>query len=809
MNRTLALGAAGLIVVAAAGPAATSAGPAAAPILSAQARATAAASDEPRPEVVNDEVVLAELDASGLPERAILVSRVTVQGAEREVIDPASATNVRYLDRLGRPSSTPDGVVLMVGGSRPTALTEARFDRPLPVALHAEYAVDGDVMAAADVPGIAGQITVTYTLTNTTAAQTELTYPDASGQEQTSVEPVFVPFQGSLTATLPEDAELVEAPDAMLATDEQGRTVARWNVSLFPPISTPIQTLELTMRTERAAVPGVEVLLTPAGTDQDPATGFADELLDGSSSGSAELYEGLSTLDAAAGEIAQGTDELAAGLADLAAGARAASGASETLAQGVGGLADGADAAADASDTLAQGVGGLAAGADDVAAGSAELAGALGQAAVGVQDLAHATAALARATSGNPADQLDPLITGGEQIEAGLLEAAARIGSPSDPVLDLITPLPPDGDTTCPPGGTAPPDADCVTIYQGVRALRDGLAAVDAVAAALEGRVDAARETILAMLEGLGSISDEVTAAAQGAAELYGSLCLSPDPQLDAESCAQLLAVAEAAKSALATAGATVPDIEDLVAALAMLEKQAATLSTALDVALASTERLLLGVEALGLAVGTGTPNQPGLATAMAVLTAGLGELAVELVRSQQELTTAISAVAGGSAELASGFDDAATGAGDLADGSELLADGAKDAASGADALADGSEELAQGAQEAAQGADQLSSGVSGLATGTDGAAAAGGYLAEGTQALQDGTGPAVEGVLDASISPALAQAWLEATAERATEALPYGPPVGAQGNVAYVFSLAEVPAPRSFWERIRGAFGG
>jgi putative membrane protein len=658
----------------------------------------------------------------------------------------------------------------------------------------------------------------------------------------------------------------------MLATDEQGRTVARWNVALFPPISTPIQTLELTMRTERAAVPGAEVLLTPAGTDQDPATGFADELLDGSTSGSEELYEGLSTLDAAAGEIAQGTDELATGLAALAEGATAASGASETLAQGVGGLADGAEAAADASDTLAQGVGGLAAGAeaaadasdtlaqgvgglaagaDDVAAGSAELAWALGQAAAGAQDLARATAALASATSGNPQDQLQPLITGGAQIEAGLLEAAARIGSPGDPVLDLITPLPPDGDNTCPPGGTAPPDDDCVTIYQGVRALRDGLAAVDAVAAALEGRVDAAREAIVATLEGLGSISDDVRAAANGAAELYASVCLAPDPTLDADSCAQLLAVAEAAESALATAGETVPDITDLVAALAILEKQAAALSAALDVALASTERLLLGVEAVALAVGTGTPNQPGLATAMSALNAGLGELAAELARSQQELTTAVSAVAAGSAELATGIDGAATGADDLSDGSELLAEGAKDAASGADdlsdgsellaegakdaasgagdlaegseqlaqgakdaasgagALAEGSEQLAQGAQEATQGADQLSRGLTGLATGTDGAAVAGGYLAEGAQALQDGTGPAAEGVLDASISPALAQAWLEATAERAAEALPYGPPVGAQGNVAYVFSLAEVPAPRSFWERIRGMFGG
>ena len=90
-----------------------------------------------------------------------------------------------------------------------------------------------------NVPGMSGEITVTYTLTNTTAEQTELTYEDADGQPQTSEQPVFVPFQGSLTATLADDAELVDAPDAMLATDEQGRTVARWNISLFPRSARP------------------------------------------------------------------------------------------------------------------------------------------------------------------------------------------------------------------------------------------------------------------------------------------------------------------------------------------------------------------------------------------------------------------------------------------------------------------------------------------------------------------------------------------------------------------------------------------
>ena len=194
-----------------------------------------------------------------------------------------------------------------------------------------------------------------------------------------------------------------------------------------------------------------------------------------------------------------------------------------------------------------------------------------------------------------PPSQIAPLIAGGAQIEAGLLTAAARIGGPSDPVLDITTPLTPDGDEVCPAGGTAPPDDDCVTIYQGVRALRDGLKAVDEVVGKLEGRVDEARDAFAALVAALGSIKDDVTDAAQGAQDLFDSLCVAvppaTEPTLDQASCDQIQAVIDAAESALGTAGGALPDIKDLLAAIAALEAQAKALSATLDYALASTEK--------------------------------------------------------------------------------------------------------------------------------------------------------------------------------------------------------------------------
>lgn len=764
------------------------------------------------PTLVNDELGIAELDPSGLPESAVLISRVTATGPAREVTDPASQTNVRYLDRLGRPEVSPDGVLLTVGGDDPSALTQARFDIPLPVALHVEYALDGAVIPAAEVPGAAGELAVTYTLTSTDAQQTELAYTDAAGDAQTSTRPVFPPFQGTLTVTLPHDVHLVDAGTAVTTTDVNGRTVVRWLVSLYPPISAPIQAFTATLRTERAAVPGAEVLLTPVRTEEDPSDAFSAELLAGIGAGNESLFGGLSELDAGASVLAAGSDQLAGGLARLSTGASEVAAGSATLAAGVGGLASGASQLARASQGLAAGLGDLAGGADEVADGTAQLSGALDQAVAGADELARSTAALAAATSPSGDDPVAPLITAGEQIESGLVLATARVGGPDNPVLDPLRPLPPDGDGTCPPGGTAPPDDDCVTIYQGVRVIRDSLVLLAKVADAIDARAAEAQRLLDALVADLTSIQEDVQAAADEAAALYADLCSPPapgTPTLDEASCQRLADVVASAEAALATGSGTRPTLAELIAAIALLEKQSSAITAAVTASLSSTQRLLDGVEALGVALGQGTASQPGLTAAMSALNGGLRQLSAGLSATQDQLAGALAEVARGNATLAAGLGTAATGAAELSEGSTALASGTTAAASGAGDLADGAGTVAAGAGAAAVGADQLAGGAEGLADGSQGAAAAGAEVATGAARLQqDGTAPAAESVLDASTDPAEAEAWLAAADARAADALPYGAPEGALGTVAYVFTLEPVTAPLSLWGRIRAMLG-
>lgn len=711
--------------------------------------------------LTNDEVAVATLDPSGLPERAVLISRLTSHGPRREIVDPASVTNVQYLDRVGRPGTTPEGVRLTVGGAWPLVLTRARFDRPMPVAVHVQYALDDRVVAPDEVPGASGALTVTYTMTNTTARDQDLDHLDAAGNPATSRRPVFAPFQGSLTVTLPEGVELVSAPGAMPSTDERGRGVLRWNVSLYPPVSSPQQEAALHVRADRLGIPAARITLTPAGVDRDPATDLAGELLAGAVAGNADLHGGLTELDRGADAVAEGTGGLATGLGQLADGARGIAGAGRALAAGVDDLSDGAGALASGAATLADG---------------------LGDAATAAEALRTATARLAEAAPADSAGAAAQLGEGADRLVAGLEVLVARLGSPGDPPL----PGPPDEPEGCTGPDPGPYDAACPTLLQGLRALRDGLADVDGLATAMATQAVAADEAARVVVAALGGIGSDAAAAAQGAAGLMAALCATP-PVLDPASCTQLSAVAAASGSAAAGAATATPDATALLTATGTLRAQAGLLRDATGPSVAAAERLLVAVAALSASAGRGSASQPGLLAGADALAAGLDELAAGL--------------AAGAAGLRSGLASLASGAG-------LLAEGVVSAEDAADRVAEGSGALADGAARVAGGGEQLAEGATGLARGSERSASAGSALADGAARVADATAAAARTVLDASVEPALAEAWLAAAGARAADALPYGAPDGATGTAAYLFTIEEVAAPLGPWDRLRRLLG-
>lgn len=732
------------------------------------------------PALENGELVLAELEPNGLPVQAELVSTLTARGgAERVVDDPASTVNVAYLDRRGAPE-TGDGVVLLeVGGPGTTsAVTEATFDRPLPVALHAEYSVDGEVVAPQDVIGASGELLVRYTVTNTTAQQQTLRYSDATGATVRRKAPVFVPLAGTLDVALPRSLDVVSAPDAVRTTDASGRTVLRYSLLLAPPLGDFQDDAVVVLRTMQGATPRAVLEVEPSTSSTDPAVGFSAEALTGAVEGNTELAEGLRELSDQTGELARGAQAVADGSGELASGAEVVAdqvggsllSGSRTLAEGAGRLATGATElaagvaqAGPGAQQVADGLDGLSAGLDDLAAGLALLSSAKG-----LPVAADAAAELADA--------------------AGLL--ADGIGSPEDASWPGPLPDLPDW----PPDPTPEEVAALVeqylddlaayveavptpTLVQSVRVLQTATTVLAGATAVLATTVEEQKATLAEVTSAAGS-------AAAGAAALGDEVC-SDTPTLTREQCARLAdveaqswAAAESAKTAAVSA-----------VAQAVLARAVGLGVGGLGKAL---ELLEDAVTDLSTAVRSDDPSAPGLVEGLVLLDSGLAQ--------------SVAAVDG----LSTGADAAATGSSELAAGASTLADGVSGAAAAAVALTEGAQALAAGTEANADGVALLADGTQDLATGARQAAAGSEGVADGVVTLrEEGVDTVADAVAAAVDDPAFAAAWVAANDARAADALPYGAPEGAVGHVAYRFTMpatSEVGTPAWQWWVVGGA---
>ena len=742
------------------------------------------------PNLENDELVLATLEPSGLPTDAVLVSTVTARGGPPRVVDdPASTVNVTYLNRRGSPQIGAGVVHVQVGGDgATTAVTEATFDKPLPVALHAEYRIDGEVVAPTDVLGAAGDMTVTYTVTNTTAEQTEVRYTDGSGEQRSAQVPVFIPFAGTLDVLLPRGQDVVEAVGAVRSADAQGRTLLRYPVLLAPPIGDVQATAVVRVRTSDAATPLTTLDVVPETSETDPATGFSASALVGAVEGNTELAEGLgelgektTVLAEGAEVVANGSDDLASGTAVLAdqvggallAGSEALDRGAAALVDGTGQLATGLAAVGSGADEVALGLVGLSSGLDELAAGLRGLAAddGLPRAAAAASGLTTAAEQIADGVGSSDdgawpppalvADRLPDL----PDVDLDTLDPASLGDLTVEELAALVSSLVPDPDTVDAWGADVP----APTLVQSVRLLERATRLLALVSVAL---VDSVHEQSSALADA-GTSS---AAAAAGAAALSTQVC-GPAPTLTPEQCATLGAVAEQSRAATAATARAAK-------AAAVQKTLAAGLAaglTGLDAALGLVEDAVLD---LSTALRSGDVDDPGLVEGLDLLEQGLAETlsAVDL--------------------LLAGADAAGEGSDALAAGADALSAALDDAADGAGALAQGVGDLAFGTSEQADGVAALASGADGLAAGARAAATGSAQVADGLQELGDEGIDAVEqAVRDAVDEPALAAAWLDATDRRAADALPYGPPDDAVGHAAYRLTMpATYPDESPTW---------
>ena len=405
-------------------------------VLTGPAGAAAAASAT---SVVDRETVQARLGADGEVESVRLYEQLTVVGDGRvEVVDPTSDEGVRDLDGFDAPAVRGGSArhVLDVDG-RVERRTVAEHTGELPVTLVPRYVLDGEPVEPADVVGRSGRLEVTYTVRNTTAEPTEVTYAGGRGTDVTETVDLVVPYVGTLESVLPSGFTGVSADGAAVVGDGRGATTVSWSLVLFNPLGEPAQQLEWSADVVDAVLPPAELTVVPVAPGGNGLIANGERTIQEGATGLTTLTGGVVKVDGKLGELQAGAAKLLAGLDQLSAGAEALNeGLAGTAAPGATELADGLEQAEAGGAALATGLGTLATGAGTLStglatakAGSGTLAAGLGAASAGSSQLAAGTGALATGadTAAAGATALD---AGLQQISAGLDQLAAATGLP-------------------------------------------------------------------------------------------------------------------------------------------------------------------------------------------------------------------------------------------------------------------------------------------------------------------------------------------------------------------------------------------
>lgn len=729
-------------------------------------------------DLVNDEIVVAHLDPRGLPVNADLISRISSKpGDERTIEDPTATTNIVYLNQRGQPVVTKagDAIEVPVGGPNPTTiLTQAQVDKPLPVAIHAEYRLNGEVVDPETVVGASGDVWVTYTVTNTDVKQQKVTYTDANGRQHSKKQPVFAPFVGTLTASLPSSMQLTDSRNSVVSTDKEGNTILLWNLVLYPPMGTYEQKVSFRATTTSGSTPGTLLNVVPVDPETDPSVKFTTDLFRQTVDGNEQLASGLEQLNNQTIQLADGAAQLASGISQLADGTQQVStGVGTGLVPGTSQLASGAAQLAAGQQQLASALGGAASGADQLASGGQQLATGLNGLADGLDQFA---------------DNFPQIVDGTEQLKEGAEVLSRIVGSPDDKPLPTPSPTIPDAPTPIPtPSGTpvfppnpAPSPTKAPTLIQAMDAATKGAAQLAKQTVVLNNNLFDALQLLKAQQKKSQQVTEKTQAARTQAQAAYDTLCVVPATA----GCTDLQAALTDLTQAQTASEQVTQGLVDVIGAESVESLRAYGIARGSNELAESLKLILAGLKLVGAALDNDTTKS--IVPALDKLVAGL-----------QQADTAVE-------QLSTGAGQAVTGADKLSAGNDQLASGLGQAASGADQLAQGGSGLAQGAAALSFGSEQVAAALAQLAGGADQAASGANQFATGVNLFQTkGTQKIYQSVAESSSKPGMATAYLEASSARARTALPYGLPEGATGSVAYVMTMEAVnPSGSSIpWE--------
>lgn len=600
---------------------------------SASASPTPSSSVPPQPTgygLSDNELIVAQLDASGLPTTATLYDQLTAVGVpSRTYLNPTGTKDLSYVGQRGAPAVENGEASVTVGGEQSTVTTKSAFGKPLPIGLHVGYSLAGEPVAPSEVGQADDAMVVTYTVTNTTAKDQKVEFKRADGSTHTDTVPVFAPYVGTLRVEVPRDTRIEDAPGGVVVATPEGTMAVTWQLVLYPPLGDYEQQLTLRLSgDEGMSIPAARLEVVPVTDSEDPASSFSADMLAKSTEGSANLADGLGQLNSSTVELAAGAAELASGMAELEAGTYE--------------LAAGLDEAYAGSAQLSQAIGALSKGASTVAAGLTQVA----------------ESAELRAAQG----QL-----------AGASEALNRLSS-------LFG--------SAPGGAGAAPDAPGVTLYQLTLAAQQGSAVVAQQTAELSQQL-----ATLAGVE-LPSVTDQLRQLRAGAdvtasdvAAAFSALCnASPLPP----GCERLQSAVTGVAAVQQRASQAEAALQGALTRSAEAASQASAAAERASAAAAALAELELKLAAVATALSQGGPSAPGVAANLA----GVGRAITAATTALTGLATGATAFAEGFGQLAAGSDELTAGLADAAEGSDQLAAGATQLTDGSEQLAAGAGDL-------------------------------------------------------------------------------------------------------------------
>ena len=384
-----------------------------------------AASPSTPNKVVDFETIVAGLNTDGSLHRVRLLDDLRIYGSgDVTVIDPSSTEDVRNLLGYRAPDVETDAIRYHVSDLEGSAqfLTVSRPDKAIPLAMAVRYFLDGERHAdGKDLVGQTGEVTLRFSVTNTTSKLERLRYKDAAGNRQTTLARVPVPIVAQLQLLLPPDHfTSVEAPRADVVTDPTGNKIVNWNMVMIPPIGDLTQTFTLRAHAEDFRLGPVRLVGAPVAPRSRQFLDYAEEQLAGGVDSATSLYTGAGAIGENLDKLHEGTVKLLDGMEKLFAGSQQLTAGLNKAFSGSGQLTAGLDEAASGSGQLTSGLTKL----ED---GSNQLTSGLGQAVAGVGRPTDAPTASIAGGLNALKDGLGQILGGLEQLGAGIPQASAQL----------------------------------------------------------------------------------------------------------------------------------------------------------------------------------------------------------------------------------------------------------------------------------------------------------------------------------------------------------------------------------------------